>query len=170
MKAWLVGTLSEEVLGLVVGLKTSHEVWEALWNAFAQDSQARKFELGTKLSKMEEKGRSINEYPREFKKVCDELNAIGKPMDDKAKVFHLLTGLGPEYKMFRTTMLRLPLPSFKELLPMLKGHEVIDGDEKSEISSNTSMAFYSQNHGDQKGKSFKPPSKKKGGYFTSKIK
>lgn len=40
LKAWIIITLYEEVLGLAVGLVTSGDVWNALENAFAQDSQA----------------------------------------------------------------------------------------------------------------------------------
>ena len=38
---WITSTLSEEVLGFVVGLDTSAEVWTALSNSFAQESQER---------------------------------------------------------------------------------------------------------------------------------
>ncbi|KAF9614436.1 hypothetical protein IFM89_018581 [Coptis chinensis] len=49
VKAWITATISEEALGVVVGLKTSHDVWSALQNAFSQGSQAREFELLLKL-------------------------------------------------------------------------------------------------------------------------
>ncbi|KAJ0080713.1 hypothetical protein Patl1_10265 [Pistacia atlantica] len=39
LRGWIIGTLSEETLGLVVGLNTAHAVWETLKNAYAQDSQ-----------------------------------------------------------------------------------------------------------------------------------
>lgn len=45
VKSWITGTLSEEVLGLIVGFTTAAAVWSALANAFWQDSQAREFEL-----------------------------------------------------------------------------------------------------------------------------
>ncbi|GLU20542.1 hypothetical protein SLE2022_367350 [Rubroshorea leprosula] len=35
----------EEVLGIVVGLTTAHNVWNALEEAYAQDSQEREFNL-----------------------------------------------------------------------------------------------------------------------------
>ncbi|GKV46548.1 hypothetical protein SLEP1_g53521 [Rubroshorea leprosula] len=45
LRGWITGTLSEEVLGIVVGLTTSREVWDALEEAYAQDSQKREFNL-----------------------------------------------------------------------------------------------------------------------------
>ena len=39
LRGWLIGTLSEETLGLVVGLDTTFAVWNALKNEYAEDSQ-----------------------------------------------------------------------------------------------------------------------------------
>ncbi|KAJ8637550.1 hypothetical protein MRB53_011817 [Persea americana] len=49
LRGWITGTLSEEVLNLVVGLETSSEVWAALVDSFAQESQEREFYLLQKL-------------------------------------------------------------------------------------------------------------------------
>lgn len=49
LRRWITGTLSEEVLNLVVGLETSSEVWAALVDSFAQESQEREFYLLQKL-------------------------------------------------------------------------------------------------------------------------
>ena len=35
LRGWIIGTLSEEALGLVVGLDTTLTVWEALKNTYA---------------------------------------------------------------------------------------------------------------------------------------
>ncbi|KAF8390395.1 hypothetical protein HHK36_024921 [Tetracentron sinense] len=45
LRGWITGTLSEEVLGMVVGLETASEVWNTLSNSFAQESQEREFFL-----------------------------------------------------------------------------------------------------------------------------
>ena len=45
LRGWIIGTLSEEALGLAVGLETAYSVWEALKNSYAQDSQEREFTL-----------------------------------------------------------------------------------------------------------------------------
>uniref|UniRef100_A0A5K0ZKP2 Retrotransposon Copia-like N-terminal domain-containing protein n=1 Tax=Nymphaea colorata TaxID=210225 RepID=A0A5K0ZKP2_9MAGN len=41
IKGWIIGTSSENVLGLVVGLNSSQEIWSTLVDAFAQESQER---------------------------------------------------------------------------------------------------------------------------------
>ncbi|ESR41525.1 hypothetical protein CICLE_v10013389mg, partial [Citrus x clementina] len=41
LRGWIVGTLSEEVLGLVVGIETSAAVWKALSEYFARNTKDR---------------------------------------------------------------------------------------------------------------------------------
>lgn len=45
LRGWIIGTLFEETLGLVVGLDTASAVWEALKTTYAEDSQEREFTL-----------------------------------------------------------------------------------------------------------------------------
>ncbi|WP_241627812.1 retrotransposon gag domain-containing protein, partial [Rosenbergiella epipactidis] len=67
---------------------------------------------------------TMSEYIQRFKSICDDLGAIGKPLDDLQKVFSLLRGLGPGYESFVTTMLKPPSP-YKEIVPLLQGHETM---------------------------------------------
>lgn len=121
LRGWITGTLSEEVLGLVVGLETSADVWSALVESFAQDSQEREFYLNQKLQFHSRKDcKSMAEYIRIFKEICDDLAAIGQPITDRQKVFGLLKGLGTGYESFITTMMKPPTPTYKELVPLLQ--------------------------------------------------
>ena len=45
LRGWIIGTLSEEALGLVVGLDTAHPIWTTLKYLYAEDSQERGFTL-----------------------------------------------------------------------------------------------------------------------------
>lgn len=123
---WITGTLSEEILGMVVGLDTATEVWKTLEDSFARDSQERKFYLSQKLHMNRNKGTSsINDYICSFKEICDELAAIGKPVNDRNKVFAFLNGLAPGYESFVTTMMKPPILSYKEIVPLLQSHDTI---------------------------------------------
>ncbi|KAF3785128.1 Nudix hydrolase 8 [Nymphaea thermarum] len=42
------------------------------------------------------------------------VKAIGRPINDHTKVFLLLNGLGPEYESFVTSMLKPPIPAYKD--------------------------------------------------------
>ncbi|OMO68813.1 hypothetical protein COLO4_29402 [Corchorus olitorius] len=94
LHGWITGTLSKEVLGLVVGLDTSAAVWQALSDSFAQESQEREFYLQQSLNMHRKGSSSMVDYIRVFKNLCDDLSAIGKPVDGRTKVFTLLKSLG----------------------------------------------------------------------------
>lgn len=55
--------------------------------------------------------KTINDYIIGFKEICDELDAIGKSMEDQQKVFGLLKGLGKGYRSFVTSIMKPPIPS-----------------------------------------------------------
>ena len=104
-----------------MGLETTHIVWEALKNAYAEDSQEREFTLKQQLTYLrKEDDKTIGEHIRTFKGLCDSLAAIGKLVLDKKKVFCLLTNLGPQYETFTTTTLKPPRPSYIELVSQLQ--------------------------------------------------
>ncbi|OMO89257.1 hypothetical protein CCACVL1_07965 [Corchorus capsularis] len=144
LRGWITSTLSEEALGLVVGLETSAEVWKALVDSFAQDTQEREISLQLQLQNHTKDGHSMADYIRIFKNVCDDLAAIGKPADDRAKVFGLLRGLGSDYESFITSMLKPPIPTSNDLIPLLQGHEIMKSLHQTSKSPNLNMAFMSQ--------------------------
>ncbi|KAK2458167.1 putative mitochondrial protein [Trifolium repens] len=121
LRGWIIGTLSEEALGLVVGIDTAHAVWDALKDAYAEDSQEREFTIRQQITYLrKEEDQTIGDHIRIFKGLCDNLAAIGKPVPNKEKVFYLLTSLGPDYETFTTTMLKPPRPSYSELISQLQ--------------------------------------------------
>ena len=141
VKGWLTATLSEEVLGIVVGLNTSVEVWNALVHAFAQVSSDRSLALKQRLTFMTRGTDTLTAYLRRFKAVCDDLAAIGKPVPDNKKSWWLLNGLGKEYAMFTTTMLRPPVPPYAEVVTLLESYA-----ERHSLDAQPaqSMVFYGQ--------------------------
>ncbi|GAV79461.1 UBN2_3 domain-containing protein, partial [Cephalotus follicularis] len=121
----ITGTPAEEVLGHAVGTKSSTELWSALKEAFSQASEAREFELQSKLQYHQKiESMTITEYLSEFKSIFDQLNSIGKLVPDKRKVFLLLTNLGSAYDAFSTTMIKPSVPNYSEIIPLLYNHEL----------------------------------------------
>ncbi|RWR75576.1 Zinc finger, CCCH-type [Cinnamomum micranthum f. kanehirae] len=166
LRGWITGTLSEEVLGLVVGLETSADVWQTLEGSFAKESQEREFYLVQQLQMHRKGTSSLDDYIRTFKGYCDDLSAIGKPIADRQKVFSLLRGLGPAYEPFVTSMLKPPTPSYKEIIPLLQGHETMRTMHISDgfVPPNPNVAFFGQKQNG--GKRFNQKGKHSG-HFTS---
>ncbi|GAV71957.1 UBN2_2 domain-containing protein, partial [Cephalotus follicularis] len=154
VKAWITGTLSEEVLGHAVGTETSQNLWTVLTKAFSQTSEAREFELHSnmqyhlKIDTMSTADYLNADYLNGFKLIFEQLHLIGKPISDQRKVFLLLTNLGPAYDAFFTMMLKLPVPSYADVIPLLQSHEPRKRNFRINIV-NQNMAFFS--HKNQKG-------------------
>ncbi|KAK2975601.1 hypothetical protein RJ640_010678 [Escallonia rubra] len=146
LRGWIIGTLSEEVLGLVVGLDTSAEVWNTLIDSYAYDSKEREFSLCQRLYHNKKNGKTMTEYLRIFKEICDDFAAIGKPVDDRQNFFQLLKGLGNGYEAFVTSMFKPPVPSYKEVISLLQSHETMRTLHDSETfgETNQHMAFMGQ--------------------------
>ncbi|KAF5471292.1 hypothetical protein F2P56_011735 [Juglans regia] len=150
LRGWLIGTLTEEALGLVIGMDSATKIWTALREAYAQSSQEREFQLRHELSYMRKSSDlSLDDYLRTFKRLCDNLAGIGKPLEDKEKVFSLLNSLGVQYEGFTTAMLKPPMPSYAEVVPLLRSFDIRHKLHATELSNH--VAFYGNK---QKGSSY----------------
>lgn len=166
IRGWIIGTLSEEALSLVIGLDSSHSVWNALKEAYAQDSQEREFTLRQQLTYLKkEPNQSLAEHLRKFKTICDSLAAIGNPVPDKAKAYSLLANLGPKYESFTTTMLKPPMPSYSEVVSLLQGFE--QRNSWIEAPNSVSYAFYGQRKQGQQQQNYNSRNNRNN-QFTSK--
>nr|CAN83340.1 hypothetical protein VITISV_021483 [Vitis vinifera] len=126
LTSWLLGLMTKEVMLLLDGTETAYDVWNS---------------LGEKLipmTKEKEKGtRSLDEYLREFKGICDALAAVRKPVSDLDKVFQLAQGLGTKYMDFRVAMLsKPPYLSYNQFVLALQGYEqmiMTENEENKEL-------------------------------------
>nr|VVW54226.1 unnamed protein product [Nymphaea colorata] len=100
--------------------------------------------LTRKLQLYHKQDKHVIEYVSGFKAICDELAAIEKPLGDNDKVFWLVNGLGPRYELFMTSILKLPVPSYLDVVSLLQGHEKIKDLHAGETRLNNQMAFFTQ--------------------------
>ena len=109
----LYSSLTEESMSEVLGLSHAHKAWTTLEASFSHRSKTRELQLKDELQLMQRGSKSMAEFSWLFKGLCNQLAAIGRPIDDLDKVHWFLRALGPDYKIFSTTMLsQLPLPFF----------------------------------------------------------
>ncbi|GAV58358.1 UBN2_2 domain-containing protein, partial [Cephalotus follicularis] len=121
---------------------TSQNLWEVFTKAFSQASEAREFELHSKMQYyLKTNTMTITEHLNGFKSILDQLQSIEKPVSDQRKVFLLLTNLGPAYEAFVMTMLRPPVPSHSDFIPLLQSHELRNKTFRSDVP-NQNMAFF----------------------------
>lgn len=85
------------------------------------------------------------DYGKEFKSLCDQLSAIGKPVEESDKSYWFLRSFGPNFANFvDTRMSKTLVPPFKDLL-----HQAIQFDlmkKAIEGSAPAPMAFVTLNN------------------------
>ena len=82
----LLSSLIEDVIAVVVGLSTTRDVWLVLETTFSHHSKARELRLKDDLQLMKRSTKPVAKYACAFKKICDQLHAIGRPVEDIDKV------------------------------------------------------------------------------------
>lgn len=113
----LLSSLTEEAMAEVMGLTTSRAVGLALKNSFSHRSKAREIHLKDYLQLMKRCTHTVTEYARTFKSLCNQLHAIGWPVDGTNKSHWFLQGLGSNFTtFFHCTNDPNPLPSFADLV------------------------------------------------------
>ncbi|KAL5736965.1 hypothetical protein ACOSQ2_031753 [Xanthoceras sorbifolium] len=136
----------EDVLSLVMGeTGTAFIVWVALEQHLLPITIEKESNLKRLLMGIKKGSRSIDEYLKDFKNICDNLAAIQKPVSDIDKVLQFASGLGNQYMDFRTAMLsKPPLPSFQQFLLALQGHEqtLLSNHEEEKRSIEHAQAFF----------------------------
>jgi len=113
----LLSFFMEEAISIIISFTTSRDVWNSLETTFSQKSKIRELQIKDELHLMKRGSRSIFKYSRIFKAYCDQLSAMGLPVEDTDKVHWYLRGLGHEFSTFSITQLSLtPIPSFKDIV------------------------------------------------------
>ena len=86
----------------------------------------------------------VAEYAHTFKTLCDQLHAIGRPVEDTDKVHWFFRGLGPDFSSFSTAQMSLtPLPYFADLVSKAESFELFQ--RSLESSEPTTAAFTATN-------------------------
>lgn len=97
---WMRSTLTEKVLSMVHGLKTTKEAWVTLANRFASSLASNVNQLKHQLQSLHQGGKNCFEFVEKAKTVADQLVAIGKPVLGKDLISHILGRLNSPYTPF----------------------------------------------------------------------
>ncbi|CAA0818418.1 Unknown protein, partial [Striga hermonthica] len=93
----MLSSLSESILILTVGLGLSKEMWSALENNFATQSQAKIMQYKILLQTLKKTGIAMKDYLNKMKSYCDVLTSVGHVIPENDQVLHVLSGLPSEY-------------------------------------------------------------------------
>ena len=120
----LVFSLSETIIPCVVGKTTAKEAWEALNKHCSSSNPSRIMHLHNRLHNSSKGTRSIPEYVQEIRRTCDELAAVGYPMQEGVSIYALLRGLGPTYSAFNAGITsNLHNLTFEDVVAQINSHD-----------------------------------------------
>ncbi|KAL9993023.1 putative transcription factor interactor and regulator CCHC(Zn) family [Helianthus debilis subsp. tardiflorus] len=140
----LNASLTEEALAVTVGSSSARDIWVALEATFCNTSVERVQNLRDNLRALKKGDKSVADYGREFKSICDQLHAVGHPVDSMDQLHWFLCGLGKAFESFSTTIRSSrPVPNFADLLASAESHEFFVKNLSSEGISST-VAFSAQ--------------------------
>lgn len=113
----LNASLTEEAVAEVLGLFHAREIWLALESAYSNTYVERMQNLRDQLRQSTKGTAYVADFGRKFKNVCDQLAAIGHPVDETDKVHWFLCGLSASFETFSTAIrTSKPGPAFRDLL------------------------------------------------------
>ena len=92
--SWLLSTMTESVLSIVVRYTTSFEVWNALETLFASQSKARILQLKMQLQTTKKNAMTMSDYVNKMKNLVDSLAMAGKYVTEDDLISYILAGLG----------------------------------------------------------------------------
>ena len=170
--AWLVGSLSEEAIKSVYGLRSSQEILYYLAQKYNRVSPTRKLELQSRIQNTKKGARTLAEYLSEIKSLCDQLDSIGAPLSEQEKIYGVLRGLGREYKsnstVIENSMDAFPGPNFEDVVFKLIGFsdKLSSYDTATDVSLH--QAFYTNRGGySARGRGgYRGNTRGRGGYST----
>ncbi|GKV27238.1 hypothetical protein SLEP1_g36431 [Rubroshorea leprosula] len=158
LTSWLLGTMNEEALSLVVGCDSAFQIWKCLKEHYLASTKEQELHLkGQLVVKRGGDDESLEDFIRKFKRTCDSLAAIRKPVDDLDKVFHLSRVVGGRYQPYNLAVLsKPPYPTFNQYIAGLQNNErdlqVAEQERKDKVP-NYVQAFVAQRGRGQRGRS-----------------
>ena len=133
LTSWLLRRMTEDVMLLLDEMEIVYDVWNSLEEKLLSMTKEKEVQLTNRLRGLKKCARSLDEYLREFKGICDSLAVVRKHVNDLGRVFQLAQGLGNKYMDFRVAMLsKPPYPSYNQFVLALQEHEQMVMIEKEE--------------------------------------
>ncbi|KAJ0853298.1 putative RNA-directed DNA polymerase [Helianthus annuus] len=155
----LNASLSEEALSVTIGRTSARDIWTALETAFCNTSVERIQNLRDNLRALKKGDKSVAEYGRAFKAICDQLSAVGHPVDSMDQIHWFLCGLGTTFESFSTSTRTVrPIPTFTDLLASAESHELFIKNLHGNLETPT-VAFSAQHNAprpNSDGPSYRP--------------
>ncbi|KAL5742268.1 hypothetical protein ACOSP7_029000 [Xanthoceras sorbifolium] len=122
--AWILSSISQELLPEFVGCQTACEAWQTIEQLFSSQSKANVMQLKLQLQTLRKDGSTMSEYLIKNKSLIDSLAFAGYTMSNDDKLMSILSGLGSYYNPFIISITSVPHSySIAEITSLLLTHE-----------------------------------------------
>ncbi|KAH7542525.1 hypothetical protein FEM48_Zijuj02G0083300 [Ziziphus jujuba var. spinosa] len=98
LRSVLPASLNPSIINFVAGTASSREVWKNLATVYAKPSHGHIMSICETLSKLNKEEKSISDYMQTVQSLADSFTLAGEQLSQDEITFHILNGLGPEYK------------------------------------------------------------------------
>ncbi|KAJ0457292.1 hypothetical protein HanIR_Chr15g0772041 [Helianthus annuus] len=117
-------TLSEEAMSAVVGLKSAREIWSTLESTFGNTSVECVQSIKDRLRSLTKGSKTVAEYGRQYKELCDQLAAVGDPLPRTDQTHGFLYGPRTHFReFFHTGSWHKPDIPLPDLIAKADGHD-----------------------------------------------
>ena len=136
----LQASLTEEAFSELVGLSTAYQIWTALERAYSNSSIERVQALRDQLRQNSKGSSTVADFGRKFKSICDQLFAVGHPVDESDKIHWFLCGLESVFETFSTAVRASRSPTtLRDLLAQAEAHELFL--QSLHVTTSSAVAF-----------------------------
>ena len=153
LMSWIYSTISENIIGQVVGSQTSFEVWGRLERTYSQQSMAKILQLKNQLGSLKKGAYSISDYVLKIKNIGDSLLAAGEDVRDRDLVMCLMNGVGHDYDTIVSVIsTQQRFISFEDASYLLMTHEqrLEHLDSPTQVEGGQISANYSSNYNQER--------------------
>ena len=100
----LVGSMTEEILGHLVGRTTASSVWACLVSMFSAQNRAGVRQMRRHLSTLKKNDLTAAAYFHKMKGFVDAMAQVGLPISDDELIDYIVVGLGPQYESLQHSL------------------------------------------------------------------
>ncbi|XP_010229958.1 uncharacterized protein LOC104582253 [Brachypodium distachyon] len=103
-KIILVGSMTEEILGHLVGRTTVSSVWASLLSMFSAQNSAGVRQMRRQLSTLKKRDLTAAAYCHKMKGYADAMAMVGAPITDDELIDYIIVSLGPQYEPLQNSL------------------------------------------------------------------
>lgn len=92
---WSRGMMIEDVISMIIGIQTAGEICLTFKKTMLPLTTEQESWLKDNLYSLKKGSSKLEDFLQKFKSICDNPNAIGKPMSNEDKIFQLTCTLEP---------------------------------------------------------------------------